>query len=86
MLDPWQRDVPQRLTSAEQHKQTGGVHFQQQEYKLAGECYIKALRDLIPVIKSTPEQRKTADSLITACYSNLAGKRHLAHLDSLGSS
>jgi len=82
MLDPWQRDVQQRLASAQEHKKNGGMHFQQQEYKNAGECYIKALRDLIPVINSTPEEREAADTLITACYSNLAAcqlKLHQHH-------
>ena len=73
MIEAWDQDVGQRLSSAVKSKIAGGEHFQQQEYKKAGEYYIQALRHLIPILRSTPEERNIADGLMIACYSNLAG-------------
>ena len=73
MIEAWDQDVEQRLSSAVKSKLAGGEHFQQQEYKKAGEYYIQALKHLIPILRSTPEERNIADGLMIACYSNLAG-------------
>ena len=43
------------------------------EYKIAGEFYINALRDIIPITEpSDNEQEETINNLKENCYSNLA--------------
>lgn len=72
MVDIWDCTPEQRVEHSQENKNLGSEIFKDQDYKSAGEYYIKAIRDLIPIIEPSSGLEETVKSLLVACYSNLA--------------
>ena len=71
-MEVWERTVPQRIESALKNKQLGSNSFQNGDIHAAGESYISALKDIIPILEVPEENREEFDRISLQCRANLA--------------
>lgn len=81
-MDPWKRNPQERLDDAKKNKELGTEKFKVHDYRSAGEYYIKALQDVIPITSDRNDLSPDLLAMKTTCYSNLAAcQLHLNQFD-----
>jgi len=73
VIDSWLRTTEKRIEDARIKKEKGTALFKDKDYRGAGQCYINALKDIIPILQPSDQTvESTIKELKEALFSNLA--------------